>query len=258
MPHHRLRAGRAPGLSAALLLTVAFAVGCGPAEDKGAAPAKASAPASPSAAPTPASAIPNGVEKLKAAEILRRARKATASAKSLRMRGRIQEDGEKYRLDFRFAGKAKATGTFKMGAQSVQITRIGKDLYLKGDDAFWKSIGGKAAVQLLSGKQLKTTTKNPDFKDIDPVTDPSALLAEAVKSVGSWKKGVPGTVGGVPTVTLVGSSGEKVHVATRGEPYVLLLDGGDPADKIEYLDYDEPVDIPRPPAKTIVDADALN
>ncbi|MEU8124460.1 hypothetical protein AB0C21_37605 [Spirillospora sp. NPDC049024] len=255
MSHHRLRAGRAPGLSAALVLTVAFAVGCGPAEDKETAKAAAT-PAARSAAPTPASAMPNGVEKLNAAEILSRARKATASAKSLRMRGQVEEEGEKYALDFRYAGKAKATGSFGMGAQNIQITRIGTDLYFKGDDAFWKSIGGKPAVQLLSGKHLRTTVKNRDFKEMALFTDRSALLTEAVKSLDGWKKGQTGAVGGVPTVALVASTGDKIHVAMRGEPYVLRLDGG-AGNRVDYLAYDQPVDVRRPPAKTVVDADAL-
>jgi hypothetical protein len=253
--NHRLRAGRAPGLPAALALTVAFAVGCGPAEDKETAKA-ASTPAARSAAPTPASAMPNGVEKLKPAEILSRARKATASAKSLRMRGQVEEQGEKYALDFRYAGTAKATGSFELDAQKIEITRLGKDVYFKGDDAFWKSIGGKAAVQLLSGKHLRTTVKNPDFKEMALFTDRSALLTEAVKSLGGWKKGKTGAVGGIPTVVLVASTGDRIHVAMRGQPYVLRLDGG-AGNQIEYLAYDQPVDVRRPPAKTVVDADAL-
>ncbi|MFA1548909.1 hypothetical protein [Actinomadura chokoriensis] len=252
MPHHRLRAGRA---SAALVLVIAFGTACGPAEKAETTSKKTSVPAKGSAT-SPAAAASNGVEKLRAADILSRARKATAAAKSLRMRGNVEDGGEKYALDFRYSGKTKLTGWFQQGNQRVEITRIGKDIYLKGNDAFWKSIGGKGAVQVFSGKHLKTTTRSADFKDIAVFTDRTGIFNEAVKSVDTWKKGETGTVGTTPALSLTGAANEKIQVATKGEPYVLLLDGG-PGNRIEYLAYGEPVDVKRPPAGSVVDENAF-
>ncbi|MFB4304615.1 hypothetical protein [Actinomadura sp. GTD37] len=252
MPHHRLRTGQA---SAALVLVLAAgaagAAACGPAEKAETTAKKATAPAT-----GPAAAPSNGVEKLDAADILSRARKATAAARSLRIRGQIEEGGDEFALDFRYEGKAKSSGWFQQGGERVEITRIGKDLYIKGNDAFWKSIGGKGAVQVLSGKHLKTSSTAADFKDMAFFTDRTAMFNEAVKSAGTWKKGKTGTVGGTPTVTLLaGTSGDQIQVATRGEPYVLVLDGG-PANRIEYA-YEEPVTVERPPAGSVIDEDAL-
>ncbi|WP_433228619.1 hypothetical protein [Actinomadura formosensis] len=257
MPYHRLRAGH---VSAALVLVLTSATACGPAEEAATTSKTASAPATrPSgaaSAPASAAATPNGVEKLQAAAILSRARKATASARFLRMRGDIDDGKDKFALDFRYVGKTKATGWFQQGKERVEMTRIGKDVYIKGNDAFWKSIGGKGAVQLFSGKHLKTTTASADFKDLAVFTDRTALLSEAVKSVDSWQKGKAGTAGGVPTVSLTGAPGEEIQVATQGEPYVLLLNGGQ-GNRIEYLAYEEPVDVRRPPASSVVDGDAF-
>lgn len=254
MPHHRFRAGH---VSAALVLVLTSATACGPAEEAATTTSKtASAPAAHPSGTASAAATPNGVEKLQAAAILSRARKATATARFLRMRGNIDDGKDKFALDFRYAGKTRATGWFQQGKERVEMTRIGKDVYIKGNNAFWKSIGGKGAVQLFSGKHLKTTTKSADFKDLAFFTDRTALLSEAVKSVGSWKKGRTGTAGGVPTVSLTGAPGEEIRVATQGEPYVLLLNGGQ-GNRIEYLAYEEPVDVRRPPASTVVDGDAF-
>ncbi|MFI0369253.1 hypothetical protein ACH35V_15325 [Actinomadura sp. 1N219] len=250
------RRGTAPAAGAGLVLVLAFTTACGPAADDetGAAQAKASssAPAKPSA-----TAAPNGVEKLKTAEILARAREATGSARSLRMRAEIDDGGQKFKLDFRYAGKTKATGWFAQGAQRVEITRIGKTVYLAGNDAFWTSAGGKGAAQMFSGKHVKSTLKNPDFKELAAFADRSSLLTEAVKSLGGWKKGQASRVGAVPTTVLTAATGDKLHVATQGRPYVLLLEGG-PGNRLEYLGYEQPVSVQPPPAGSVVDADLLN
>ncbi|WP_433465918.1 hypothetical protein [Spirillospora sp. CA-128828] len=248
MAQHRRR----PHAPAALVLVLVLATACGPAEEAGTASKTAPAP-SPSVSAT---ATANGVARLRAGQILRRARKATAAARYLRMRGRIEDGKDKIAIDFRYAGKTEATGWFQTGKQRVEITRIGRDIYVKGNDPFWKSIGGKAAVQLLSGKYLKTTTKTPDFKDIGIFTERTGLLNEALKAPGTWKKGETGTAGGTPAVSLTRAPGETIQVATQGEPYVLALTGG-PGNGVEYLAYEEPVDVRRPPAGTVVDGDAF-
>ncbi|MFF5261809.1 hypothetical protein ACFY4C_22965 [Actinomadura viridis] len=236
-------------------LALAFTTACDPAQETGTAPSKAaSAPAPASPSPT---VTANGVEKLAARDILARASKATASAESVRMHGRFKEGGEEYALDFRFAGRTKSTGRFEQGNQHVDLTRIGKAVYLKGNDAFWKDVGGKGAVQLFSGKSIKTTATNADFADLAAFTDRRGLLAELLKVKGGWDKGKTGTVGGTPTVALVGPDGEQVHVATQGEPYLLLLDGG-PANRLEFSAFNERVDVQAPPPGTVVDPDALS
>ncbi|MFI0410534.1 hypothetical protein [Actinomadura sp. 3N508] len=230
---------------------LAFTTACGPlaGDETGTAQTKAS---SSTAAKPAATAIPNGVEKLPTAEILNRARQATGSARFLRVRAQAEEDGERYKIDFRYAGKTKATGWFSQDAQRVEITRIGKVVYLSGNWAFWVSAGGKSAAQEFAGKHVKSTVKNPDFKEIAIFADRSALLTEALKAMHGWEKGEEGKVGTIPTTVLTASTGDRLHVATQGRPYVLLLDGG-PGNSIEYLGYEQPVTIKAPPAGSVVD-----
>ncbi len=261
VPHHRLRAGR---VTAVLVLAVASGTAaCGPAEktgttEKAGATAKTSTTPATGTAGGPAAAPANGVEKLGADEILRRARKATDGARSLRVRGQVQDGGDTYTLDFRYEGATKSTGWFQQGNQRVEITRIGKEVYLKGNDAFWKSIGGKGALQLFSGKYLKTSNTAADFKDLSIFTYRTALFNEAVKSADTWRKGKTLTVGGTPALSLTtAGAADEIHVATQGEPYVLALAGG-PENRIEYTDYGKPVTVQRPPAGSIVDESAFD
>lgn len=255
--HRRRRTGYATGAPAALVLTLAFTAGCGPAggsddASKEAATAKASA-ASPSPSPTPTS---NGIAELKPAQILARARAATASATYLRLRGQV-EDGEKYTIDFRFAGKTKATGWMQQGSERAELTRIGKVVYLSGNDRFWKSVGGKGAMQIFSGKYVKTRVDDAHFGDLATFADKTSLLSEALKGGSGWRKEGAGKVGDVPTVVLTDSAGDKIQVAAQGRPYVLVLEGGR-ENRLEYIEFGKPVTVQPPPARSVIDPAALD
>ncbi|TDB90760.1 hypothetical protein E1264_03885 [Actinomadura sp. KC216] len=78
-----------------------------------------------------------------------------------------------------------------------------------------------------------------------------------MKAVGGWEKGETGKAGTIPTTVLTAASGDKIHVATQGRPYVLLVDGG-PGNSIEYLSYEEPVTVKAPPAGSVIAPDPLN
>ncbi|WP_344901995.1 hypothetical protein [Actinomadura meridiana] len=246
--HYRRPSGRAQVSGAALALVLACTVGCLPEQDgEAAAPSK-----TPTASADPRS---NGVAKLSPGEIVSRTRKAAESASYLRMRAQVTDQGQKYKLDFRFAGKTKATGWFTQGSQRVEITRLGRTIYLSGNKAFWKSAGGSSAVRLLSGKHVKTTATNSDFKEIAAFTNRTALLTDVLKSTKGWKKGKPGNIRGVPTVVLYNGRGDTLEVAAQGAPYPLLL-GGTLGDRLEYLEFGKPVRIQRPKGP-VIDVDAM-
>ncbi len=251
MPQHRLRPGYVP---AALVLALATAAACG-LEDAATTSKTASAPAtrSPGAA---TAAAPNGVEKLDPTAILARARKATASARSLRIRGTIEDGKDKIALDFRYSGRTKATGWFRQGNERVEMTRIGKEIYLRGNNAFWKAIGGKGAVQLFSGKHLKTTTTAADFKDMAAFTDRTAIFNEAVKA-----SAAPGTRlrpgrSPQPRAAAERRARRRDPGATHGAPYVLRLDATGQPHRVPRLR--EAGGRPAPPLYTVVDGDAFN
>jgi hypothetical protein len=242
--------GLALVLPVALALT--FTAGCGTGEGAGAGTGQGTKAAAPATSAPPA----NGVEKLGAAEILAKARKATAGAPSVRLTGRFKEGGDAMALDFRFAGRKKSAGTLKMGKQHLELTRLGSTVYFKGNDAFLRSIGDKSTVTLMSGKYMKTTSKDPDFADIASFSNLSGFLGEMLASKGAWSKGKAGTVSGKPTVMLTGPDGEQVHVATQGRPYLLQLDGG-PENRLDFVSYGERVDVKPPPANLVLDVASM-
>src|SRR3954465_15885141 len=101
-----MRIHAVPVLVIAAALALMPATACGPSAGNGAkktsgtaGPASATRTAVPSPAPSA-----NGVEKLRATEILSRASKATVAARNVRLHGTFAKNGEAMGLDFRYAG----------------------------------------------------------------------------------------------------------------------------------------------------------
>ncbi|MEU5877647.1 hypothetical protein [Spirillospora sp. NPDC047279] len=242
-----------PAFALPIALVFTMTVACDAGGDDGAGSVRpgTSAPSgtAPAATPTPA-ATPNGVEKLSAAKILSAARKATAAAASLQIKGKVKDGPHSVALDLRYAGEKRATGALTMDETRLELTRIGDTVYIKGDDAFLRSIGGKGAVQLLSGKFFRTTSKDPDFRELAEFSDVSTLL----RPEGTVRKGTTTTIDGRGAIALGDREG-RLYVATEGEPIVLRIDAGE-AGRVDFA-YDVPVDVKAPPSGQVVDVSAL-
>jgi hypothetical protein len=211
-------------------------------------------PQSSSSSPT-AGQRGNGVERLSASEILDRAGKATTSARSVRIRGKLREGGDVLGLDVRIAGRSTAAGSITMQGERIRLVRVGSAAYIKGDAKFWKSIGGQDAASIFVGKYLKTTADNKDFKDLMSLTALSEIVSEIVKPEGELTKGARAQVNGVAAITLLDGAGGKLYVATEGQPYVLRLspDAGD--ERLDFLAYNQTMKIQRPPGRLVIDID---
>lgn len=243
------------GIAAALALMPATA--CGPKADDAAKKASGTTAASPSRTATPSpTPAPNGVEKLRPTKILARARKATLAARTLRLHGTFHDGNKILALDFRYAGAKEAVGDVTMGRERFTLIRIGRSVYFKGDDAFWKSIGGKGAAQLMSGKYLRTTSKDEGFAGLAEFSDRAKFFAELFAPEGTVTKGRTEMIAGTPAIALRDQSGGRLYVATVGEPYALRMGGG-PGNRLDFDGYGAAVAITTPPASQVVDASAL-
>ncbi|MEU6041519.1 hypothetical protein ABZ801_39635 [Actinomadura sp. NPDC047616] len=216
-----------------------------------------SPPASPPASPTP-TVTPNGIERLRPAQILARARAATVAASSLRLHGGIREDGENIQLDMRYAGRTRATGEMTTDGQRLFLTRVGPAVYIKGDDAFWKAAGGKGAVQLLSGKYLKATAKDEGWGELAAFADQKKFLTEMLKGLGPLTEVKGGTtrIDGRAALALQTASKDRIYVATEGLPYLLRLEGGR-KNRMDLSAFGAPVTVQAPPRNQVVEVSAL-
>jgi hypothetical protein len=212
--------------------------------------------------PTPAS---NGVADKAPAEILRLATDAFRKAGSVRVKGNGTTKGSTFAIDMRMKGTGGGRGTVTVQHNLVEILRIGKDAYLKGDADFWKQqTGNAAAAELLKGKYLKAPGDAPNLQSVLLFTHPGTFADKTMKAAGVVTKGEQRTVAGVQTVGLTFTAlNEKVtlYVATTGKPYPMQLSTTGAAGEtssFDFIEYDKPLDLKPPPADQVVDTSKLD
>jgi hypothetical protein len=212
-------------------------------------------------APTATTPADNGVAALSAKEILARAQDALGKAESVHIKGGGFSEGEQFALDMRY-GTEGATGTLTANGQTIELLRVASTVYMKGSEAFWRSIGGAQAAELLKGRYLKVPSSTPDFAELASFTDLSKNAAELLKPDGEISKGERKTINGIEAIGLNSSEGGTLYIATRGEPYPLqVVPSGsskrDESGSLEFLDYGKPVKVTAPSADEVVDVSKL-
>src|SRR5215475_13402959 len=241
-------------------LTVAVAAaallaGCG--GGSGAGGAGSSNPA----APTATALAENGVADLPATEILAKAKAALTQASSVHIMGGGFSEGQQFALDMRY-GTAGAAGSLTANGQVIELRRVRSTVYLEGTEAFWRSVRGTAAAELLKGRYLEVPANRPDFAELTGFTDLEKNAAELVMPDGEITKGERRTVHGIEAIALDSSKGGTLYIALRGEPYPLQAVSSAEATSgetgsLDFLDYGVPVTVTAPPADQVVDISKL-
>jgi hypothetical protein len=240
-------------VSLPVLIALAAIAGCG-AEEPTARPttflsqSMAPDPGSDPMSTSTATISGNGVAELDPSEIVERARRATLSAPSVRLRGR-EGNGDEVTSDIRFEGRRAAGQLTPAGGPRFDLILDGEAFYLKAARSYWVSVGGERAGNLLAGKYLRTTVDDPDYA---PFALSCSLRTTLARELGGTDFSSPAlrkptTLHGVPAVP-VESMGTIVYVAAKGQPYLQKIELV--LSSVEFLDYGRRFDI-RPPAQAV-------
>jgi hypothetical protein len=161
-----------------------------------------------------------------ATQIFSDAKRATESASSVHISGRVTSGTDKVDLDF-VDSSGRSGGTISDNGSTFQIILSGQTVYLKGSAAtFTKLTGAKAAGQLLGGKWLQTTTSNKDFGSLAGLFNLPNLI-QGIQPQGTVHKGQVTFINGQSAIALTDSSHKgTLYVADSGAPYMLKLVGG--------------------------------
>ncbi|MFE2743581.1 hypothetical protein ACFXKX_04255 [Streptomyces scopuliridis] len=179
----------------------------------------------------------NGVGKLSATEIERKAQTAANAAGAVRLSGTLVTQGETYKLNMRLKTNG-GTGTVTSKNSTFQLLRIEDTLFLKADAGFWSHADDKdgketskpsssdtEAADKLQDKYVKVPEEDPSYKQLSGFTDMKVLLAGILTLHGKLNKGARDRIGGLKTIKINGSEGDggTLDVSLEGTPYPLQL-----------------------------------
>jgi len=181
----------------------------------------------------------NGLEKKSPADVLQAAAAALQAAKSVHIAG----TGPKGHLDARIQ-HGSATGTLAPAGAQIGVTIIGRDGYIKTDQAGLKLIGAPLPVQRHdAGRWLKVPAS--DFTGFTL----AELASELTKYYGPLEPKVrQATLSGRKVVVVSWRDGSKLHVANTGPAYPLRMEfkKGSNAGLYELSEYGAPLHITAP------------
>ncbi|MFC9625000.1 hypothetical protein ACFTXM_35250 [Streptomyces sp. NPDC056930] len=177
----------------------------------------------------------NGVGKLAATEIEKKAQTAADSADAVRLAGTLVSKGGTYKLNMQLKEKG-GIGSVVSKNSTFELLRIGDELYLKADSGFWShdeksgadSDAGGAAADKLRDKYVKVPEDDPTYKQLRGFTDKETLLDGLLTLHGTLNKGDRAKVGPTRTVQITGGKGEggMLDVSLEGTPYPLRFARG--------------------------------
>jgi hypothetical protein len=140
----------------ATLVSIFLVAGCGGSDEPGATSSSSSGP-TPSATSSTPTVAP--LAALPARTIMKRAEAAIKAADTLRLNGTIVSEGRSISIDMRY-GKNATAGSVTTGGAGVAIILIGKTIYTKPSEAFWRQQlpserEAEAFIELVRGKWIK-------------------------------------------------------------------------------------------------------
>jgi hypothetical protein len=152
----------------------------------------------------------------------------------------------------------ECSGTYSVsGKGTVQIVTLGTTIWLKPDDAFWRSSGiPPATLPRASGKWLATSTSAAGMSGLAETCEMSKLFGTLPTSDPSWFKDPITTPDGkVLSLELMdGPGGTSFYVADTAHPLITRFDSPHyaSAGSINLTGYGAAVTITAPPASEVI------
>ncbi|MEU4103592.1 hypothetical protein [Streptomyces tanashiensis] len=206
----------------------------------------------------------NGVGRLSAPEIERKAQTAADAAKAVRLSGTLVSKGGTFKLNMRLKQDG-ATGSVTTKNSVFELLRVGDALYLKADAGFWAHDGKEGdtpseadseAADKLDDKYVKVPQGDPSYKQLRGFTDMGSLLDGLIGLHGEKTKGDRDQIGGVRTVKVKGGAdgeGGTLDVSLDGEPYPVQFARGGGAGVVVLSEWDKDFPLTEPSKEETLD-----
>ncbi|WP_439678584.1 hypothetical protein [Embleya sp. MST-111070] len=193
---------------------------------------------------------------------------ASASAtKTVHTVGTVHGRNGETRLDLRVDNVTKNySGTLTASGRTVEVMRLGPDMYLKAGADFWTKdakVSDPNVVALLQDKHVKLKADDPRFKDITAI----ANLGDIKSTVSDWGPTVQrrpeADVNGKRMVVFADTDpqdGETLlYVPAKGDPAPVRMENKSPTDggTIDWSEHNKPVTVTAPGPETTVNLPTL-
>jgi hypothetical protein len=193
----------------------------------------------------------NGEAAKTPAQVLKDATAAAHEASAVHVSGSIVSGGTPVTLDLTMVRGVGGKGSMTENGLQFELVRVGKTVYIRGSDAFYKKLAGAVVAQLLHGKWLKGATTSGDLATLGEVTDIDGLMGQVTSSASHGKLANDGetTYKGQEVVVIRDTSdGSKLYVAATGPPYPVAIVAGKTADTgtVTFDGWNESVEISAP------------
>ncbi|MCX4845437.1 hypothetical protein [Streptomyces sp. NBC_00893] len=204
----------------------------------------------------------NGVGKLDAGQIEKKAQGAADAADAVRLAGTLVSKGGTYELNMQLKEDG-GTGSVVSKDSTFELLRIDDELYLKADSGFWSheeksgagSTGGGAAADKLNDKYVKVPQDDPTYKQLRGFTDKETLLDGLLSLHGTLNKGDREKVGAARTIQIMGGKGEggTLDVSLEGTAYPLRFARGGGGGTVTLSDWGKDFALEAPAQEDTVD-----
>jgi hypothetical protein len=194
----------------------------------------------------------HGVASKPPREIIAAALSAAESASSVHVTGSIDARAAHESFDIVIVAGKGAHGTVSTRDSNFELIETGGTVYLRGNAAFYRRIGGAEAARLLHGKWLKAPATGAKLAPLLRLADLHSLVSSSLAGHARLASAGASVVRGVAVVGVRdASAAETVYVATSGRPYpVEIAKTGSGGGTITFDAWDAPVAL-IPPARAI-------
>jgi hypothetical protein len=193
----------------------------------------------------------NGIASKSPDEIVSAASSAVSSVNSVHVAGTVLSSGQHVTLDLNLLNGKGGKGSMAQNGLGFQIVAVGPEVYINGSQSFWKTFGGAAAAQLLSGKWLKAPATG-QLSSLATLTDVQKLFNQLLSSHGKLAKGTVTAIHGQQAIAVTDTTnGGTLYVATTGKAYPLEISKtGASGGQITFDHFNQAVSL-TPPANAI-------
>jgi hypothetical protein len=216
-----------------------------------------------STATASASAQPSGnpLAAMTADQIATKAATDFKTVSSVHVTGKVADSGQVISFNLT-VGRKNCKGEMGIkGEGTFSMVKIGKSLWIKPDDQFWKYAAGSsltpAVSQILTGKYIKPTAKNSSLSPLGSFCSLSQFAASfgittSGQANGLVKDGTT-TIAGQPALRLKDTANEGfVYVTPSARTELLRLDAGR-SGHLDFSGYNAPLRLTPPPASETLD-----